>query len=432
MLSIDPDRLARRQLKIDRERTARFDSLENHKRARMVASPLSFLRGSAALFYEIIACHPGISAGPPGEGWIVGDAHIENFGAYRADALSLRPANATPEKIAFDLNDFDDALIGPWRLDVLRLTTSLVLGGRENGASGTTTLAMCDTLVDAYVGAAFAEELRRAGGSRGPNGSPANRGQAAPPPSNAVNALIMQVRSRTRKELLDARTTIARGRRQFIRGARYRSLSPKLRAKAERAFAKYAARLPDAERPPEEALEVLDAAFRVAGTGSLGCLRIAVLVRGRGGDDGAWIFDMKEEGTPSATRLVRPPRLDPAERVHAALVACIARPPRMIGATRLRGSSMFVRRLAPQEDKIDFAGLPPGEVGPLAGHLGALLGAAHRRGATRVPKKPWDAERRQHLVSSALALAGAHEAIYLAYCDLVRRSADGRGAAKAG
>jgi len=179
--------------------------------------------------------------------------------------------------------------------------------------------------------------------------------------------------------------------------------------------------MPDGVRPPAEAVEVIDAAFRVAGTGSLGCLRVAVLVRGKGGPDGAWLFDMKEEGSPSADRIVRPPRLAPAERVVTAIRACVAQPPRMIGVTRLRGLSMFTRRLAPQEDKLDLARIAAEDLEPLARHLGMLLGAAHRRGAKRVPKKPWSEKDRATLRSHAITLAGMHEAMYLAYCQLVRR-----------
>jgi len=404
MLSIDPVRLAKRQLEIDHERTARFPHLVAHKAARMCASPLAMLRGSAPLFYEILEGHPALREGPAGEGWLVGDAHLENFGAFRSGALSTAESKESRarEAIVFDLNDFDDAFVGPWHLDVLRLVTSLILGGRETGADGLTTLKLCDALVGAYVGAAFHRKR-------------------APAPPRAVTALIDQVRKRTRQELLDARTEIVRGQRRFVRGPRYETLPQKLRLKAERAFQKYAKSLPRAERMPEEALSVIDVAFRVAGTGSLGCLRVAVLVRGKGDADGAWVFDMKEEGTPSSACLVRPPRLEPAARVCAALGACLARPPRMTGTTKLRGRSMFVRRLSPQEDKLDLARLRAADLDPLARHLGALLGAAHRRGATRVPKKPWSEKDRGRLLARAIALAGMHEAMYLAYCDLVGR-----------
>jgi uncharacterized protein (DUF2252 family) len=405
MLAIDPLRLARRQLELDRKRTGRFPHLMQHKAERMAASPLALLRGAAPLFYELLRTHPLLSEGPRGEGWLVGDCHLENFGAFRTGALTVKETAAShaAENVVFDLNDFDDTFVGPWRFDVVRLTTSLLLGGREIGLDGPRTLNLCDALLDAYVGAAF--HRRR-----------------TPAPPVCVTSLVDKVRSRTRKQLLDARTHVTADGRRFVRGPRYEQLPKKLRLKAERAFAKYVKHLPDAERPPREAVQVVDdVAFRVAGTGSLGCLRIALLTRGKGGIDGGWIFDMKEEDEPSAACLIKPPRLDPAERVATGIRACVSHPPRMIGTTRLRGSSMFVRRLAPQEDKLDWTTLRAPDLEPLARHLGALLGAAHRRGAKRVPKKPWDAEDRRKLLGNAISLAGIHEAMYLAYCELVRR-----------
>ncbi len=403
MILVDPVRLARRQIEIDRERTARFPHLFIHKAARMVASPLALLRGSAPLFYELLERHPALAEGPPGAGWLVGDAHVENFGAYRAGTLSVRETSSSHarEPIVFDLNDFDDSVVGPWRLDVLRLATSLLLAGREVG-DGTEALAQCDALLGAYVGAAFGTKR-------------------SPPQPRCVVALIEKVRSRTRKQLLDARTRVIRGQRRFVLGPRYEQLPPKLRAKAERSFQRYAGRLLKAERVPPEALEVLDAAFRVAGTGSLGGLRVAVLVRGKGGVDGGWVFDVKAEGAPSALNLGSKPKLEPGDRVCAALRACLVQHPRMIGSTRLRGESMFVRRLAPQEDKIDVSSISPEDRIPFARYLGALLGAAHRRGVTRAPKAPWSDKECKRLVHRAVALAGIHEAMYLAYCDLVRR-----------
>jgi uncharacterized protein (DUF2252 family) len=405
MWNLDPERLAQRQLTIDRKRTAQFPHLLAHKARRMMVSPLALLRGSAPLFYEVLGLEPSLAEGPPGEGWLVGDAHLENFGAYRGGALSIKETHHShaAEPIVFDLNDFDEAAVGPWRFDVLRLTTSVLLGGREASADGPRALGLADALLDAYVAAAFHR-----------------RRPPAPPPT--VAGLVKKVKDRTRRQLLDDRTEVVRRHeRRFVRGDHFEELPRKLRVKAEKAFAKYAARLPRAERVPPEALEVADAAFRVAGTGSLGGLRIALLVRGKGGPDGAWIFDMKAQGTPSIGSLAKRPRAEPAERVCEAIRRCLPRPPRMIGTSRLRRESMFVRRLMPQEDKLEVTQLPADELLPLVRHLGALLGAAHRRGATRAPEAPWSEKDRARLLRGAVALAGLHEATYLAYCNLVRR-----------
>jgi uncharacterized protein (DUF2252 family) len=403
MLVLDPALLARRQMEIDRARTARFPYLLAHKSTRMTLSPFALLRGAAPLFYELLEGHPSLREGPAGKGWLVGDAHLENFGAYRPGVLGTaetKPSSAG-EAVVFDLNDFDDAVVGPWRFDVLRMLTSVLLGGRQAGVDGPRALRLCDALLDSYVGAAF--RVRR-----------------APPKPESVLRLVQKVQDRTRAEFLEARTEVVRGKRRFVRGARYAELPPKLRARATKAFAKYAKRIARTYGVPTEGLGVIDAAFRVAGTGSLGCLRIAVLVEGKGGPDANWIFDMKSQGAASAARLVAATDLAPGERVCAALDACLARPPRMVGAIRLRRESMFVRRLAPQEDKIELAQLAASELEPLVRHLGWQLGQAHRRGVTRPPKKAWTEGERAGLLNRAVALAGAHEAMYLAYCDLVK------------
>jgi uncharacterized protein (DUF2252 family) len=405
MWNLDPERLAQRQLGIDRKRTGQFPHLLAHKARRMMASPLSLLRGSAPLFYEVLAAEPSLAEGPAGDGWLVGDAHIENFGAYRGGTLSVKETRHShaAEAIVFDLNDFDEASVGPWRYDLLRLTTSILLGSREAGADGPRALDLVESLFNSYVGAAM--QRRR-----------------VPEAPQVIDGLVAKVRERTRQQMLDARTEIVhRHDRRFVRGDHFEELPRKLRTRAERAFLKYATRLRPSERVPPDALEVIDAAFRIAGTGSLGVLRIAVLVRGKGGPDGAWIFDMKAQGAPAIGPLGKRTKADPAERVCDAIKACLRRPPRMIGTTRLRGESMFVRRLMPQEDKLEFAQLPAEELAPLVRYLGALLGAAHRRGATRAPDAPWNEKDRARVLKGAVALAGLHEAMYLAYCKLVRR-----------
>ncbi len=394
--------LVDRQLEDDRARTRRFPALLTRKLDRMTSSPLAFLRGSAPLFYAMLAARPELAEGPPGEGWIVGDLHLENYGAYRPDSLSDGNHGTERKRSAlFDLNDFDDTLVGPWRLDVLRLTTSLLLGGRELGASGVVALALVDRLVDAWSAAVFDDE---------PLGNP-------PAP---VEALLQQVHSRTRAALLDARTEVVRGRRRFVRGPRYADLPATTLRALPRAFERYLDSVAEGDRP-EGSFEILDAALRIAGTGSLGSLRIAVLVEGKGGPNGAWIFDLKEQGTPSASAILRVPDLEPAARVCTGFRACIEHPPRVMGTTRLGRSSMFGRRLAPQEDKLELARIRAADLEPLAAHLGALLGHAHRRGATKPARSRWSRSDRDELRRSAVTLAGLHEAVYLALCERARR-----------
>ena len=54
---------------------------------------------------------------------ICGDAHVRNLGAFEA-----------PDgRLIFDINDFDETMVGPWEWDIKRMCASLVLAGREAG-----------------------------------------------------------------------------------------------------------------------------------------------------------------------------------------------------------------------------------------------------------------------------------------------------------
>jgi uncharacterized protein (DUF2252 family) len=285
----------------------------------------------------------------------------------------------------------------------LRLSTSLILGGRELGADGVRALELCHALLSAYVKALSGGRVSR----------------VMPPP---IARLVEQVKDRPQAALLGARTTGRGAARRFALGARYRPLPPAVARAVPASFAGYVASVHRDERgDAPERFEILDMARRIAGTGSLGTLRIAVLVAGKGGEDGQWIFDLKEQGTPSAARLLSVPDLDPAARVITAVRACLARPPRMLGMTRLGKASLFGRRLAPQEDKLDLTRMDDKDLGLLAAALGSLLGRAHRHGATKLPKKPWSEEARDAVVDHAITLAGVHEAVYLSICKEVRR-----------
>ena len=85
---------------------------------RMVKSPFTFLRASAAAMACDLAATPvsGINV------QLCGDCHLLNFGIF-----------GTPERnLIFDINDFDETLPGPWEWDVKRLAASFVLAGRSS------------------------------------------------------------------------------------------------------------------------------------------------------------------------------------------------------------------------------------------------------------------------------------------------------------
>ncbi len=365
----------------------------------MSASPLAFLRGATPLFYEMLVAEPGLAAGPEGAGIIQGDAHLENFGAYSPavqDEQGWKKGRAR-----FHLNDFDEATNGAWRWDVLRLATSLLLAGRELGQSGPVVLGLCQALIDSHALAACSDVAL----------------PAAPAP---IARLIERVDTRSQKKLLDDRTDTVRGQRHFLRGDRYQNVSDEIVRAVPAALAQYAERTRATGGPRPEQLEVLDVAFRVAGTGSLGALRVAVLTRGKAGGDGNWLFDLKEQlGSCVDVLAPRAPSGSRADFVEAALRTCVEPPPRMLGTSRLGEHDVLVRRLTPQEDKLSLGQLAAPDLAPLAAYLGALLGSAHRRGRARA-FAPWSEAERGGIVDRAVELAGIHEATYLELCRITR------------
>jgi len=88
---------------------------------RMLQSPFTFFRGSAALMaYDLSSLpHTGVHV------QACGDCHLLNFGLF-----------ATPERnLVFDINDFDETLPAPWEWDVKRLAASFVIASRDQGLS---------------------------------------------------------------------------------------------------------------------------------------------------------------------------------------------------------------------------------------------------------------------------------------------------------
>ncbi len=95
----------------------RLQELVPIRYGRMLRSPFTFLRGSAALMAHDLATTPNTGIRVQA----CGDCHLLNFGLF-----------ATPERnLVFDLNDFDETLPAPWEWDIKRLAASFTVCGRD-------------------------------------------------------------------------------------------------------------------------------------------------------------------------------------------------------------------------------------------------------------------------------------------------------------
>ena len=104
---------------LEEQAQSRVPELVPIRYGRMLVSPFTFYRGAALIMASDLAATPrsGIQA------QICGDAHLANFGVF-----------ASPERqMLFDINDFDETLPGPWEWDVKRLAASFEIAGRDRG-----------------------------------------------------------------------------------------------------------------------------------------------------------------------------------------------------------------------------------------------------------------------------------------------------------
>ena len=106
------------------------------RHGRMMVSPFTFYRGGAKIMAADLKDTPVAGLGAQ----LCGDAHLSNFGLF-----------ASPERrLLFDLNDFDETLPGPFEYDVKRMAASFTIAARNNGFSKADARAATQASVTAY------------------------------------------------------------------------------------------------------------------------------------------------------------------------------------------------------------------------------------------------------------------------------------------
>src|SRR3954465_1622830 len=104
---------------LEEQNATRGAELVPIRHGRMIASPFTFFRGSAAIMAWDLSRTPTTGLRVQ----CCGDAHLSNFGVFAAP----------DRRVVFDLNDFDETLPAPFEWDVKRLAASFVVAARNNG-----------------------------------------------------------------------------------------------------------------------------------------------------------------------------------------------------------------------------------------------------------------------------------------------------------
>lgn len=327
------------------------------KYANLRRDPFTFLRGTCALYYRRLPRESLFRSVPLA--WICGDLHVENFGSYKGDN----------RLVYFDLNDFDEAVLAPCTLDLVRFVTSLMVAAHVQKVPVRLGEQLGRVFLDAYA-AALADGKARW----------IERETA----QGCVRELLDALQTRSRAALLDVYTE-KHGHDRRLRGDGYKTL-PVTAAQRKKvaAFMKAFA----AGRHDPDFFRMLDVARRIAGTGSLGVERYVILVEGKGGADGHYLLDLKQARTSCLLprlRIHQPAWKTEARRVVAIQQRAQAIPMAFLNSVILGGRSFVLRALQPSQDRIRLDFRRDAETGleDYAKSMGELVAWSHLRTSGR-------------------------------------------------
>ncbi len=320
--------------------------------------PFSFMRGTCHLYYRDWPTQDTRLNDAP-LAWICGDLHLENFGCYKGDN----------RLVYFDLNDFDEAVLAPATWELGRWLASILVAADSLKIPAADAQSLCQIGLDSYTGAL------RAGKGRWLERETAK---------GMVRNLLDPTTLRSRKAFLDSRTSVSKEKRSItVDNKRALALKPEEKAQVMAFVEEYAKAQvkPDFYRP-------LDAARRIAGTGSLGVGRYVILIEGRGGPDENFLLDMKQ-AVPSALAPYvlhkQPDWTSEAHRVASVQRWAQAISPAFLSAVDFSGKPFLFKGLQPTQDRLALEGWD-GKFKRLAHvvrSMGELVGWSHLRAGGR-------------------------------------------------
>lgn len=351
----------------------------------MKASAFAFFRGSNHLYWKDfgnssqLVRYGGLGATRT---WLAGDMHVDNMGSFDDDQGD----------VVYALNDFDEAVIGDYQLDVWRLAVSVALVARENGFGLTDQGAFLDSFTEAYLDAMA--------GYAGNSGETTQKFVASNTFGLLDDFLDDVAASSSRGEMLGDWTVLSGGVRRLDTSGNpdLAPVTAVVDTDARNHIAAYRSTLSGGTSLPASYFTVKSVAERLhAGIGSLGATRYYVLIEGpTSGQDDDRILDVKAQATPTAWSYLASAAVSQTNAVcggNMALRTALAykalgyRVDDLLGWVALSdGKTYSVRERSPFKDTFDTTTLTSTtRLTNLAEQWGQVLAAHHARA-----DKDWD------------------------------------------
>jgi uncharacterized protein (DUF2252 family) len=283
---------------LEAQNVTREPDLVPVRHGRMMVSPFTFYRGAAKIMAADLKDTPRAGLNVQ----LCGDAHLSNFGVY-----------ASPERnLVFDLNDFDETLPGPFEYDVERMAASFTIAARNNAFSIADARDATRSSVTAYREAMteFAgmstmdiwyahlseQDLMTAISAAARSIAGTGKKKAARTAEKGAERIAAKARTRDSLQALSKLAEFVDGQFRIVTqppivvaiadvAARIGMPADQIEQTIHEQFRAYRATLQDDRRHLLERFEVVDAARKVVGVGSVGTRAFIVLLQGRDGQD---------------------------------------------------------------------------------------------------------------------------------------------------
>jgi uncharacterized protein (DUF2252 family) len=334
---------------------------------KMAATPFAFYRGSAVLFYADMAHdNDPFLDDKTSRVWIQGDLHAENFGTYMNSAGVL----------VFDVNDFDEAYVGPFTWDLKRLAASLALLGYQKALSDEEIRQMIEAVTRSYI-----EQVARFASGQ-------QTGEFALTLTNTQGALLNVIRAarvNSRWQLLEANTTINDFDRRFALNDNTRAVDATTRQKVMEAFELYLQTIPSGKRFAQVNYNVKDiVARRGVGIGSAGLPSYNLLVEGptQALENDILIY-MKQAQVAAPSRVVTDPKISSyfehnGHRTVLSQRALQAYADPWLGYTAIDGVGQLVAEISPYTADLEWDDINDvDDIVQVLGYLGQAVAKIH-------------------------------------------------------
>ncbi len=357
---------------IEQSNRGREKDLIPLRMGRMAASPFAFLRGSAVVRARDLSVTPvnGLDV------IIDDDAHINNFGLF-----------GTPQRdVVFDLNDFDEATIGPWEWDLKRLVASVNVAGRENGLNRRERREAVMRAVTGYrwnadrlqgMGVLDVWYLHAYPGRESPlvEVDPKAKAVIAKAVAKAMQQTNATLLSKIAERIVDGAWRLRNDPPVLTR------VDPETREKVVQGLNAYGQTLTAERRYLLSRYHVADVGHRVVGVGSVGTRAYIALLFGNG-DCNPLLLQVKEAIVPACAPYV-PPLPETASHQGARIVvgqrALQASSDLMLGWTTIDGRPFYVRQMKNMKGCIPLEWLSGESFNFYAWACAAILSRAHAR-----------------------------------------------------